>query len=78
MLTLNSSSRTEGQYSDKAAFVLCKTSNPSSKDLQDKQLLTGETMYESVAKLCGSWNSSRIDQNLRELFLSSIVTIFIC
>ena len=51
-----------GDYSDKAAFILCKTSNPSSKDLQEKQLLNGEVMYESVARLCNGWNSSRTEQ----------------
>lgn len=55
-----------GDYSDKAAFILCKTSNPSSKDLQEKQLLNGEVMYESVAKLCNGWNSSRTEQQLCE------------
>lgn len=55
-----------GDYCDKAAFILCKTSNPSSKDLQEKQLLNGEVMYESVARLCNGWNSSRIEQQLCE------------
>lgn len=55
-----------GAYSDKAAFILCKTSNPSSKDLQEKQLSNGEVMFESVAKLCNGWNSSRTEQQLRE------------
>ena len=62
-----------GAYSDKAAFILCKTSNPSSKDLQEKQLSNGEVMYESVAKLCNGWNSSRTEQQLRKHLLSSPV-----
>ena len=54
-----------GQYNDKAAFILCKTSNPSSKDLQEKKLLNGEVMYESVAKLCNSWNEKCTDVQKR-------------
>lgn len=40
----------------KAAFVLCKTSNPGSRDLQELELASGGPLYIHVAKLCcGSW-----------------------
>ncbi len=44
---------------DKAAFVLCKTSNPGSNDLQT--LLTGPDqtpLYIKVAELCEKWGSA--------------------
>ena len=60
-----------GLYSDKAAFVLCKTSNPSSRDLQEIKLLNGEVMYESVAKLCNQWNkkSTETQNSKRDAWL---------
>lgn len=36
----------------KGAFVLCKTSNPGSEDLQALELATGEPLYVRVAKVC--------------------------
>ncbi len=39
---------------DKGIFVLVKTSNPSSGELQDKQL-DGHTVYETMAQLCEQW-----------------------
>ena len=45
-----------GSNVDKAAFVLCKTSNPSSSDIQNKTT-GGQFVYEMVAKLCCEWNS---------------------
>jgi orotate phosphoribosyltransferase len=35
---------------------LCKTSNPSSKDLQDLKLASGQLLYEKVASVCSKWN----------------------
>ncbi|MBT3322516.1 MAG: orotidine-5'-phosphate decarboxylase [Anaerolineae bacterium] len=51
---------------EKGAFLLCKTSNPGSDDLQNLQvspLLDGEgagvrALYEHVAKLAQSWNTN--------------------
>jgi uridine monophosphate synthetase len=37
-------------------FLLCKTSNPGSADLQDRTLIGGETVYEAVARLAREWN----------------------
>lgn len=40
----------------RGAFVLCKTSNPSSEDLQALPV-GGLSLYERVAMLAGEWNS---------------------
>lgn len=40
---------------DKGIFVLVKTSNPSSGELQDKKLEDGITIYEQMGKMCESW-----------------------
>eukprot|EP00943_MAST-04B_sp_MAST-4B-sp1_P009797 g9797.t1 len=41
----------------KGAFVICKTSNPSSKDLQECILSNGSALFECVATLCETWNA---------------------
>ncbi len=43
---------------ENAIFMLCKTSNPGSKDIQDNELMNGELLYETVAKLGQSWNKN--------------------
>ncbi|HNO95604.1 MAG TPA: orotidine-5'-phosphate decarboxylase, partial [Anaerolineales bacterium] len=43
-------------YKQKGVFLLCKTSNKGSGDLQDVTLSNGETMYIHVAKLAEAWN----------------------
>lgn len=45
------------KYSQKGVFLLCKTSNPGSGDLQDIPLADGRLLYEHVAKLAQSWNT---------------------
>jgi uridine monophosphate synthetase len=45
------------KYSQKGVFLLCKTSNPGSSDLQDIELSNGELLYEHVAKLAQEWNT---------------------
>lgn len=43
--------------SDKAVFVLCRTSNPGSAELQNISVVGGEQLYERVAKLASTkWN----------------------
>lgn len=42
--------------SEKGVFLLCKTSNPGSGDLQDIKLADGNLLYEHVARLAHSWN----------------------
>lgn len=44
-------------YSQKGVFLLCKTSNQGSGDLQDIVLENGDLLYEHVAKLAQSWNA---------------------
>ena len=39
---------------DKCAFVLVKTSNPSSGELQDK-ILDGNTVYRTMGAMCEKW-----------------------
>lgn len=43
---------------DKGIFVLVKTSNPSSGQLQDKVFESGETLYESMGALVEQWGES--------------------
>lgn len=42
---------------NKGAFLLCKTSNPGSGDLQDLALADGTLVYEKVARLAQGWNT---------------------
>lgn len=42
---------------EKGVFLLCKTSNPGSGDLQDLALEGGELLYERVARLASQWNT---------------------
>ncbi len=42
---------------DKGIFVLCKTSNPSSGELQDK-LVDGEAIYSIMGKMCERWGDA--------------------
>jgi uridine monophosphate synthetase len=44
-------------YPEKGVFLLCKTSNSGSGDLQDITLANGDLLYEHVAKLAQSWNT---------------------
>lgn len=43
---------------DKGIFVLVKTSNPSSGELQDRKLDDGATVYETMGAMCESWGES--------------------
>lgn len=43
---------------DKGIFVLVKTSNPSSGELQDRKLDDGATVYETMGAMCESWGGS--------------------
>ena len=44
-------------------FVLAKTSNPSSGELQDLKLESGEPIYEKMAELCEKWGVQAGEQN---------------
>jgi orotidine-5'-phosphate decarboxylase len=46
-------------YPGKGLFLLCRTSNPGSADLQAQPLASGELLYEHVARLASEpWNRS--------------------
>ena len=47
---------------NKGAFILVKTSNPSSGDLQDLKLENGEEVYTKVAKLVEEWGKNLIGE----------------
>jgi uridine monophosphate synthetase len=51
-------------YSEKGVFLLCKTSNPGSGDLQDLRVTLDDgpssvPLYEHVARLAQEWNTER-------------------
>ena len=48
---------------NKGVFILVKTSNPSSGDLQDEKLENGEEVYIKVAKLVEKWGEELIGEN---------------
>ena len=45
---------------DKSLFVLVKTSNPSSGELQDMELANGKKVYEQMADMVQQWGASSI------------------
>ena len=45
---------------DKGIFVLVKTSNPASGELQDKKYENGKTLYDSMADLVDGWGAELI------------------
>lgn len=42
---------------DKGIFVLAKTSNPSSDELQNQSFEGGETLYEAMGRFCEEWGA---------------------
>ncbi len=44
------------EYRQKGLFILCKTSNPGSADLQDVMLQEGHPLYEHVAQRVNEWD----------------------
>lgn len=60
-----------GKYSDKGAFILCKTSNPSSEDFQNEVITSSGisttttstgTLYSKVAEKVQEWNVKKLDK----------------
>lgn len=47
---------------NKGAFILVKTSNPSSGDIQDLQLESGEKVYTKVVKLVEEWGKDLVGE----------------
>ena len=44
-------------YEGRGAFVLCRTSNPGARELQDLLLSTGDRLFEKVASSASEWNA---------------------
>ncbi|MFB6299003.1 MAG: orotidine-5'-phosphate decarboxylase [Halobacteriales archaeon] len=44
--------------SEAGVFILCRTSNPGGQDLQDRELASGERVYELIADLAARWNTA--------------------
>lgn len=42
---------------DRGIFVLAKTSNPSSDELQNQSFEGGETLYEALGRFCEEWGT---------------------
>ena len=52
-----------GEYSDKGAFILCKTSNPSSNELLAFDLGNGNgALFEKIASFAQIWSDQAIKQ----------------
>lgn len=47
---------------DKGIFVLVKTSNPSSGELQDRLLQDDKTVYETIGAMCEEWGSDDVGE----------------
>lgn len=47
---------------DKTIFVLMKTSNPSSGELQDRQFKDDESVYEHMGNMCEKWGKDTIGE----------------
>ncbi len=48
---------------DKGIFVLVKTSNPSSGELQDMKLETNESVYEHMGRMCEAWGEELVGES---------------
>lgn len=48
------------EEADKGIFVLVKTSNPSSGELQDRELADGKSVYATMGEMCESWGSELV------------------
>ena len=48
---------------NKGIFILVKTSNPSSGELQDKKIVDGQEVYKEVAKLVEQWGEELRGEN---------------
>ena len=46
------------QEKNKGIFVLVKTSNPSSGELQDLKLTNGASVYEQMGRMCEQWGEA--------------------
>lgn len=51
------------ESADKGLFILVKTSNPTSGELQDKKFESGNTLYEEMADLVAKWGETTIGKH---------------
>ncbi len=54
----------EMEENKKGAFILVKTSNPGSKDIQDLRLESGELLYEKVATMVNDWGGDLVSEKV--------------
>lgn len=54
----------EMKENNKGGFILVKTSNQGSKDIQDLKLDTGEMLYEKVASMVNDWGKDLISEKV--------------
>ena len=52
--------KSTGKYSNKGAFLLCKTSNPGSNDILALTLQSNETLFEKIAHLANEWSQKAV------------------
>jgi orotidine-5'-phosphate decarboxylase len=52
----------EAKKNDKGLFVLVKTSNPSSGELQNLPLANGQLLYEKMGQLVNDWGATTVGQ----------------
>lgn len=45
-------------YEGRGVFVLCRTSNPGSRELQEQRLANGRMLFEEVALVATSWSAN--------------------
>ncbi len=45
-------------YEDRGVFILCRTSNPGSREFQEQPLANGRLLYEEVALTATGWSSN--------------------
>lgn len=65
-----------GAYENKGAFVLCKTSNQSSRELQSRTLSGGQHVYEATLELCKMWNEEKADKHSRVGVVAGATDLF--
>ena len=63
----------ECEKNDKGLFVLVKTSNPTSAEIQDIKAEDGELIYEKVARLVMGWGETNIDPECGYNLIGAVV-----
>ncbi len=58
---------------DKGLFILVKTSNPTSAEIQDLKTQDGDLIYEKVAKLVIGWGKDSVDEESGYNLIGAVV-----